>query len=82
MMEACAFYNHIAEAIVIAAISSDRNDGRRIAMQLTPDDFHDINHRRIFTGLKGKPLDFIITDFYVYWTRVTFFWVGKYIGLI
>ena len=36
----------------------------------------------IFTWLKGKPLDFIITDFYVYWTRVTFFGVGKYIGLI
>lgn len=52
-METCAFYNHIAEAIVIAAIASDKDYAQNLVTQLTADDFHDMNHRRIFTGLKG-----------------------------
>ena len=47
-----AFYNHDAEAAVLAALTTGRRDAAQYATQLTADDFHSADHRAIFQAIQ------------------------------
>lgn len=60
--DATPFYNHIAERIVIAAMSTDREDAVRISAQLNDNSFHDINCKQLFKAIKKALTDSGIVD--------------------
>lgn len=63
-MTMSAFYNTEAEKSVLAAMAKPELAGKHIS-RLTPDDFYDTAHRKLFTAMQsliaeGKPMDFVL----------------------
>lgn len=48
-----AFYNHDAEAAVIAALASDKRDTAKYAAQLSAEDFHKPEHKTLFQAIQA-----------------------------
>lgn len=47
-----AFYNHDAEAAVLAALTTGKRDAAQYALKLTAEDFHKAEHRAIFQAIQ------------------------------
>ena len=47
-----AFYNHDAEAAVLAALTTGKRDAAKYAVKLTAEDFHRGEHRAVFSAIQ------------------------------